>query len=51
MMSFDADVFPAEPEELPEVKDITVRVNSPQSVMVSWVDPATDRERSGDNSR
>nr|XP_023662533.1 fibronectin type III domain-containing protein 1 isoform X1 [Paramormyrops kingsleyae] len=41
----------AEPEELPEAKDITVRVNSPQSVMVSWVDPATDRERSSDNSR
>ncbi|XP_018585935.2 fibronectin type III domain-containing protein 1 [Scleropages formosus] len=42
---------PADPDELYEAKDITVRVVSPQSVMVTWVDPAVEKEKSSADSR
>uniref|UniRef100_A0AAY5L0Y4 Fibronectin type-III domain-containing protein n=1 Tax=Esox lucius TaxID=8010 RepID=A0AAY5L0Y4_ESOLU len=35
---------PAEPEEY-EAKDIGVRVMSPQSVLISWVDPAIEMDK------
>ncbi|KAJ8009622.1 hypothetical protein DPEC_G00090810 [Dallia pectoralis] len=35
---------PPEPEEY-EAKDISVRVISPQSVLISWVDPAIEMEK------
>ncbi|MGH0152628.1 UNVERIFIED_CONTAM: hypothetical protein FKN15_041157 [Acipenser sinensis] len=39
-----------EPDELYEPKDITVRVMSPQSVFVSWVDPPHEKQKNRDIS-
>ncbi|XP_036406397.1 fibronectin type III domain-containing protein 1 isoform X1 [Megalops cyprinoides] len=41
----------AEPEEVHDAKDITVRVVSPQSVLVTWVDPAVEKEKTVSDSR
>ncbi|XP_041108431.1 fibronectin type III domain-containing protein 1-like isoform X2 [Polyodon spathula] len=40
----------SEPDELYEPKDITVRVMSPQSVFVSWVDPVYEKRKKSDIS-
>ncbi|KAG5846420.1 hypothetical protein ANANG_G00114780 [Anguilla anguilla] len=42
---------PADLEEMSEVKDITVRVMSPQSVFVSWVDPEIEKETAESSTR
>lgn len=34
-----------EPEVVDEVEDITVRVLSPQSVLITWVDPLVDKKK------
>ncbi|XP_033874675.3 fibronectin type III domain-containing protein 1-like isoform X1 [Acipenser ruthenus] len=41
---------PSEPDELYEPKDISVRVMSPQSVFVSWVDPVYEKQKKSDIS-
>ncbi|XDV42300.1 hypothetical protein PO909_010984 [Leuciscus waleckii] len=35
----------AEPEVVDEVEDITVRVLSPQSVLITWVDPLVEKKK------
>ncbi|KAL4660994.1 fibronectin type III domain-containing protein 1 [Arapaima gigas] len=42
---------PADPEELYEATEVAVRVVSPQSVMVNWLDPAVEKEKSSADSR
>ncbi|KAL6486392.1 hypothetical protein MHYP_G00057840 [Metynnis hypsauchen] len=37
---------PPEPEEVDEAKDVTVRVLSPQSVLITWVDPLVEKQKS-----
>ncbi len=37
--------FPSEPEVVDEVEDITVRVLSPQSVLITWVDPLVEKKK------
>uniref|UniRef100_A0AAR2L135 Fibronectin type-III domain-containing protein n=1 Tax=Pygocentrus nattereri TaxID=42514 RepID=A0AAR2L135_PYGNA len=36
----------SEPEEVDEAKDVTVRVLSPQSVLITWVDPLVEKQKS-----
>ena len=42
---------PADLGEMSDVKDIGVRVMSPQSVFVSWVDPEVEKEKADSSSR
>ncbi|XP_061097522.1 fibronectin type III domain-containing protein 1 [Conger conger] len=42
---------PPDSGEIADVKDISVRVMSPQSVFVSWVDPEVEKEKADSNSR
>ncbi|KAJ8409639.1 hypothetical protein AAFF_G00216980 [Aldrovandia affinis] len=44
-------IKPSELEEMYDAKDITVRVVSPQSVLVTWVDPALEKEKTDGSSR
>ncbi|XP_076874082.1 fibronectin type III domain-containing protein 1 isoform X1 [Brachyhypopomus gauderio] len=39
-------VPPPEPEVVEEVEDVTVRVLSPKSVLITWVDPLVEKQKS-----
>uniref|UniRef100_A0AAR2INC6 Fibronectin type-III domain-containing protein n=1 Tax=Pygocentrus nattereri TaxID=42514 RepID=A0AAR2INC6_PYGNA len=39
-------VMTKKPEEVDEAKDVTVRVLSPQSVLITWVDPLVEKQKS-----
>ncbi|KAH0622418.1 hypothetical protein JD844_024715 [Phrynosoma platyrhinos] len=45
------DIKKLEEDELEEVKDITVRVMSSQSVLVTWTDPIYEKQRKAATSR